>query len=124
LPGAPFKRLYRVLNREIIMSKKDNKEDPDYSEALAREIDEFSKKYKNSDGSYERELVEAFKKTPLQDIEELLYRAYRYDDKPHRLYSYLRLLAVKYEEGKYFREEVVRLMDIEYYRDRSKRKKK
>lgn len=61
------------------------------------------------------------RRTAKDDILELLHRAYMYDDKPHRLYSWIGALATIYEDDPNDRAEIIRLMDIEYYRDRSNR---
>lgn len=55
------------------------------------------------------------------DILDLLARAYKYDDKPHQLYSYICVLAEKYVKDFDRRKEIIRLMDKEYNRDRSKK---
>lgn len=52
-------------------------------------------------------------------IRELLVRAYKYDDKPHMLYSCIRAMAIRFEDDPKMRDEIVRLMDLEYSRDRS-----
>jgi hypothetical protein len=55
------------------------------------------------------------------DIDELLVRAWKYDDKPHQLYSHIRSLAIKYQDPARpsYRDEIIRLMDLEYERPRS-----
>lgn len=53
-----------------------------------------------------------------KDLDELLYRAWKYDDKPHQLYSHIQVLALKYVQDEIVRDEIVRLMDLEYERDR------
>lgn len=52
---------------------------------------------------------------PVSDIQELLVRAYKFDDKPHQLFSFICSLARKYNADEpRFRDEVIRLMDIAY----------
>lgn len=58
--------------------------------------------------------------TAIDFIREILVRAYKYDDKPHQLYSCIRALAEKFEEDSETRDEIIRLMDKEYSRDRSR----
>lgn len=55
-------------------------------------------------------------------VKEILARAYKYDDKPHQLYSCIRAMALKFEDDSQKRDEIVRLMEKEYQRDRSKEK--
>jgi hypothetical protein len=45
-------------------------------------------------------------------IDEILLRAYYFDDKPHQLFSGIRALALKHPSG--FTEQIVRLMDEAY----------
>lgn len=53
-----------------------------------------------------------------RDIDELMVRALKYDDKPHHLYSYIMVMARRYaSEGTV--DEICRIMDAEYERDRS-----
>jgi len=47
-------------------------------------------------------------------IDELLIRAYKYDDKPHRLYSQIMQMASMFEEDDTIRKEIHRLMDKQY----------
>lgn len=47
----------------------------------------------------------------LNDILELLARAYKYDDKPHLVFTQIAALAQKYEPDEYSRREIVWLMD-------------
>lgn len=54
----------------------------------------------------------------LKDIQELLARAYIYDDKPHQLYSHIAVMGERYFD-KEQAVEIRRLMDIEYMKDRS-----
>ncbi len=48
-------------------------------------------------------------------IEEILFGAWCYDDKPHRLYNRIIALADKYETDPAHRREIRRLMGIEVY---------
>ena len=48
------------------------------------------------------------------DIDELLACAYKYDDKPHQLFSFIRLLAERYESDPSRRAEIMGLMDYAY----------
>ena len=57
----------------------------------------------------------------MTDILELLARAHGYTDKPHQLYSHIAAMATQYESDASRRTEIIRLMDIEYLRDRSHR---
>lgn len=51
-------------------------------------------------------------------LRDILYSAYMYDDKPHRLYSSIMTAAKQYvgEMDEKQREEIRRLMDVEYQR--------
>jgi len=49
-----------------------------------------------------------------EDIEDLLYCAFKFDDKPHLLFACIMRLARKYEPDKEDREEIIRLMDEAY----------
>lgn len=55
-----------------------------------------------------------------EQIGELLARAWKYDDKPHLLYSFIQTLARQYEPDPQVQAEIIRLMDIEYEKDRNK----
>ena len=46
-------------------------------------------------------------------INDLLSCAYKFDDKPHQLYSCIRKIALQYTKGS-MQEEIVRLMDEAY----------
>lgn len=48
-----------------------------------------------------------------KDIEELLFRASKFDDKPHQLFSWIRQLAVKYGSADQ-RESIKETMDLAY----------
>lgn len=50
------------------------------------------------------------------DVDEILERAYKFDDKPHRLFSAIRALALRREDDVSVRDEIARLMDAEYER--------
>ena len=49
-----------------------------------------------------------------QAIDDLLYCAYKFDDKPHLLFSCVRKFAEQYEPSTEQRTEIVRLMDEAY----------
>lgn len=46
-------------------------------------------------------------------VDDLLARAFRYDDKPHQLYSQIALIAQRFADAE-DRDEIARLMDIAY----------
>jgi len=54
----------------------------------------------------------------LENIRDVLYCAVEYGDKPNHLYSCIQKLTGEYELDPKRREEIVRLMEVEYTRDR------
>ena len=50
----------------------------------------------------------------LEDINDLLYCAYKFDEKPHLLFSCIRRIAEEYEYDKPIRESIIRQMDEAY----------
>ena len=48
------------------------------------------------------------------DIDDLLYCAFKYDEKPHMLFSCIRRIAEDHELDKKTRDEIIRLMDEAY----------
>jgi DNA modification methylase len=52
------------------------------------------------------------------DVAEPFVRAYRYDDKPHQLYSHIAAMADRHEPDPYARAEIRRLLDEQYSRAR------
>lgn len=54
----------------------------------------------------------------LDFVREILARAYKYDDKPHQLYSCIIAMALKFEDNIKMRNEIIRLMEKEYSRER------
>lgn len=53
-------------------------------------------------------------KTPMDAIGDLLVRAWKYDDKPHQLFSCIRAMAEQYQSDEQMRAEIVRLMEYAY----------
>src|SRR4051812_43758795 len=52
------------------------------------------------------------------EIADILFAAYRFDDKPHQLFSAIRRVALKFADPAE-RDEIVRLMDAEHERPRN-----
>lgn len=48
------------------------------------------------------------------DVQELLARAYQFDDKPHLIFSWIASLAARYEKDVVKRMEIIRLMSWGY----------
>jgi hypothetical protein len=53
-------------------------------------------------------------------VRELLSGAYKYDDKPHKLYSCIRAMALRFEDNATVRDEIIRLIEKGYGCDRSR----
>lgn len=49
-----------------------------------------------------------------EELQELLVRMYKFDDKPHLLFSFLKTMAEKYEVHPGFKRESVRVMEWAY----------
>lgn len=49
-----------------------------------------------------------------EELQELLIRVYKFDDKPHHLFSFLKILAEKYERHPGFKMESARVMEWAY----------
>jgi DNA-binding MarR family transcriptional regulator len=60
--------------------------------------------------------VEEEERSARSDVAELLARAWKYDDKPHQLYSHIMAVAGRREQDPEVRAEIQRLMDAQYRR--------
>lgn len=49
-----------------------------------------------------------------QALKAIFHAAYRFDDKPHQLFSTIRHAAILFEVESYYRDEIIRLMDKAY----------
>lgn len=98
------------IRRRILSALVDEREHAEAGWALARQI---NTDWLPANQRLGEQLTEA------QDaIGDILCKAYKFDDKPHQLFSAIRKVALRYADDAE-RDEIVRLMDIEYGRPRS-----
>lgn len=109
------------LRRTGVLSKEFSSDLLSYGSAIAQEAYErgrtMAKEAAQADLSNAQgdlEAVTSQRDLLLQGVHELLARAWKYDDKPHQLFSQIRVLAEKYDHDPDSRKETIRLMDYAY----------